>query len=56
MSGFLLDQDQVARVDIVEQRARPLVEHVGIEPLGLEQRDPALPQVALGVGLVELAG
>src|SRR5262245_25833913 len=36
-------QGQVARVDIIEQRARALVRQVGIEAFGLEQRDAPFP-------------
>src|SRR5262245_31665758 len=52
-SGPLTDKDWIARVGEVEQRARPLVQHVGIEAVGLEQADPPLPLRALRLGLVD---
>ena len=45
---------QVVRIGVVEQRARPLVEHVGIDAVRLEERDAALPTLALGLGKFEL--
>src|SRR3954470_524866 len=39
---FLQHQREVARVQVVEHRAGALIEHVGIEIVGAEQRDLAL--------------
>src|SRR5262249_26720305 len=36
-------QRQVVRVHVVKERPRALVEQVGIEAFGLQQRDPPLP-------------
>ena len=43
-------------VHIVEQRAGALVEQVGVEALGLEQRDPPLPDRPLRPNRRELPG
>src|SRR6266545_314524 len=42
-------QRQVTGVHIVEQRTGALVEHVGVEAFGLEQRDAPLPNRPLGL-------
>src|SRR5262245_27497402 len=42
-SGPLEPQCQLVRVHVVKERSRALVEQVGIEAFGLEQRDPPLP-------------
>src|SRR5689334_5891173 len=47
---------QVVGMDVVEQRAGALVEHVGIDPARLEQGDTALPLGALDLELCELGG
>src|SRR5262249_26538847 len=54
-SGLLAAQDQLARVGIIEQRPGALVEHVGIDALGLEQRHAAFPDAALGLERGELS-
>ena len=41
-------QHQVARMRIVEHRAGALIEQVGIEPVGAQQRNAMLPLLALG--------
>jgi hypothetical protein len=48
--GFasLVEEHDISRVDIVELIARPLVEHVGIEFAGAEQRDALLAGRPLG--------
>src|SRR4029078_10483125 len=47
---------QVMGMDVVEQRAGALVEHVGINPARFEQRDAALPLGALDLELREFGG
>ena len=55
-AAALEDQDGVARVGIVQQCAHPLVQHVGVEALRLDQGDTALPLVAFRLGLAEFHG
>jgi hypothetical protein len=53
----VLDYDgDIMRIGVVEEKPRPLVQHVGVDPVGLEQRDAALPTLALGLGALELLG
>src|SRR5262249_5200515 len=47
--------DHVARIGIAEQRARTLIEHIRIEPIGFQQRHPAFPALPLSLGLVEFS-
>ena len=46
----------LCRVDIFKQRTRALVEHVGVEALGLEQRHAALPDGTVSLEHVRLDG
>ena len=45
----------IARIGIVEKLPGALVEHVGVDAVGLQKRDAALPARALGPGGVEFA-
>src|ERR1700722_1278458 len=45
----------VARIGIVEKLPGPLVEHVGVDAVGLQERDAALPARAFGLGGIQLA-
>src|SRR6185436_10528189 len=47
---------EFARMQVVEDRARALVHHVGIEPVGLQQGHPALPVGPLELEAVALYG
>ena len=53
-SGTLEHLRQIARVEVIEHDPRALIERVGIDALGFEQLDPALPFGALLLELVEL--
>src|SRR5262249_28172511 len=54
-SGLLLEaQGELARIGVVEQHPGALVEHVGIDAFGLEQRDAAFPIGAFGLERVKL--
>ena len=44
--GYL--EGQVVGIDKIKQRPGPLVQHVGIEASGLQQRDPPLPPGSFG--------
>ncbi len=39
----IVHQGQIVGVDIIEQRAGALVEHIGVDVVGLEQRNAPLP-------------
>jgi len=53
----MLDHDgDVTRIGVVEELPRPLVEHVGVDAVGLEEGDAALPARPLGLHPLELAG
>src|ERR1700730_474960 len=47
VSGLLRQQDQLARIAIIEQHPGPLIQHVGVDAVGFEELDAALPQLAL---------
>src|ERR1700730_13649623 len=47
---------EVAGIGVIEQQARALVEQVGIDIVGFQQRDPPLPNRALGLDGIELQG
>ena len=42
-------------MDVVEHRAGTLIEQIGIEPIGAQQRNTMLPLLALGDHALELA-
>ncbi len=41
------DPNQIVRIGIVELKARALVQHVRVDPVGAQQRDPLLAVGAL---------
>ena len=45
----------IARIGIVEKLPGAFVEHVGVEAVGLQESDAALPSRAFGLGGVEFA-
>ena len=45
----------IARIGIVEKLPGAFVEHVGVEAVGLQESDAALPARAFGLGGVEFA-
>src|SRR5215471_12271827 len=45
----------VARIRVIEEGARPLINHVGIKTVGFEQRHAPLPLIVFGFGLVKLS-
>ena len=51
----LSGQDQVARMGVVEHRAGALVEQIGVELVGAQQRHAVLPLLALGGDALEFA-
>src|SRR4029079_9692165 len=48
--------DELARIDVVELEARPLVQHVRVDLRGAQQRDALLAPGTLALELGKLAG
>ena len=51
-----IEPDQIVGIDVVELIARALVEHIRIDPVGPQQRDPLLALGALALQPRQLGG
>jgi hypothetical protein len=56
LSRPCVQQRHFMRIEVIEQGARTLIEHIGIEPVGAQESDASLPLPALGLQTRNLGG
>src|SRR5262249_14401328 len=52
--GLIEHERQIVRVCIIQKYAGPFIEHIGVEIIGLEQRNASFPLRLFGLEAVEL--